>query len=330
MGMHFSQRGPRVVISALAIAVLAACEGGGVVGKMAQPPTYTTRTPIGVELAQLPAPKRKVSVGVYEYADQTGQQKPSDNFAQFSKAVTQGGPAILIDVLKGTGGSGWFSVVERVGLKSLLTERNLIDQTNRAYRGTVRSTLPPLRFAGLLLEGGIISYDTNTQTGGAGARFLGIGASTRYRRDRITVALRAVSVNSGVVMTSVTTEKTVYSVLIQGNVFRYVSTNRLLELEGGVSYNEPVGLAVRQAIQLAVYDLIMQGTIDGLWGFRDAGAQRRLVADYLRRKSGVAPPASSTTAPAGAAAAAENAAKTTASSGGALSVATVSRRAGGA
>ena len=32
-------------------------------------------------------------------------------------------------------------------------------------------------FAGMLFEGGIVGYDTNVETGGNGARYLGIGAN---------------------------------------------------------------------------------------------------------------------------------------------------------
>lgn len=248
-------------------------------------PDFATRTQTGSQLSRLPAASKPIDVAVYAYSDQTGQQKPADNFSRFSKAVTQGGTAVLVDVLKDVSGSNFFNVIERAGLQNLLNERNLIDQTNLAYQGTESSTLPPLRFAGIILEGGIIDYDTNTQTGGYGARILGIGASKQYRRDRLTVALRAVSVNTGEVLTSVMTEKTVYSVLVSGDVFRFVSSDEILEIDAGVSRNEPVGLAVRQAIELAVYSLIMEGALEGLWKFNDTSAQSRILADYQRRKA---------------------------------------------
>ena len=45
----------------------------------------------------------------------------------------------------------------------------------------------------MILEGGIIGYDSNIETGGRGARTLGIGGQTQYRRDVVIVSLRAVS-----------------------------------------------------------------------------------------------------------------------------------------
>ena len=241
--------------------------------------SLNTTTGIGLTVSQLPRPANPIDVAVYAFPDQTGQQKPADNFSRFSNAVTQGGSAVLIDVLSN---SDWFNVIERAGVQNLLNERALIDQTVAAYGTSSRSPLPPLRFAGILLEGGIIDYDSNVVTGGAGARFLGIGTNMEHRKDRLTVALRAVSVNTGEVLTSVMTEKTVYSVLAQGSVYRFVSVDELLELEAGVTRNEPVGLAVRQAIELAVFALIMEGVQEGLWEFQNAQQQQRLLAAYQR------------------------------------------------
>lgn len=243
-------------------------------------PRLSTVTRIGGGLKDLSPPTRRVDLAVYAYEDQTGQQKPDENITRFSKAVTQGADAILIDVLKDVSDGKWFNVVERVGIQNLLTERQLIDQANQAYTENEASTLPPLRFAGLILEGGIVNYDSNTRTGGIGARYLGVGLSTQYRQDVVTVALRAVSVKSGEVLTSVTTEKTVYSTLLDASVFKYVAVDELLEIEAGTTSNEPVGLAVRQAIELAVYSLIIEGADDGLWGFRDKNEQRRLISAY--------------------------------------------------
>ena len=248
-------------------------------------PTLTETTRIGGSLALLPPPRQKIDIAVYAYADQTGQQKPADNFSRFSKAVTQGGEAILVDVLKDASGGRWFNVVERTGLQNLLTERQLIDQSNATYRGTTRSVLPPLRFAGIILEGGIVAYDSNIKTGGIGARYLGVGGSTKYRQDIVTVALRTVSVSSGEVLNSVTTEKTVYSTLVDAGVFRFVGVDELLEIDAGTSANEPVGIAVRQAMELAVYSLIVEGAAHGVWKFDDMAEGQAIVHAY--RNNGV-------------------------------------------
>ena len=55
-------------------------------------------------------------------------------------------------------------------------------------------SVPPLLFAGVLLEGAVIAYESNLSTVACGARYLGIGKSAQYREDNITVSLRMVSV----------------------------------------------------------------------------------------------------------------------------------------
>lgn len=245
-----------------------------------QPPTLSPVTHIGSELGNLPPPSKKIDVAVYSFRDQSGQLKPSDNFARFSKAVTQGGAAILVDVLQHVSHGRWFTVEERTHLHSLLTERQLIEQTAQSYNHTTKNVLPPLRFAGIIITGGVVGYDSNTVTGGYGARLLGIGADKQYRRDMVSVELRAVSVSTGVVLASVETQKTIYSMALQGNVFRYVSHNRLLELESGITRNEPGVMAVRQAIELGVYSLIIDGAKRDIWSFENKAKQQQLISKY--------------------------------------------------
>ena len=246
-------------------------------------PLSTPITDTGLALAQLPPAHRKIDVGVYRYEDKTGQNEPADNFSRFSRAVSQGMSDVLIDVLTEVGGRQWFNVIERANLQDLLTERQLIDQTNLSYRGQQTSALEPLRFAGILINGGVIDYDTNVMTGGFGARILGIGSNGEYRRDRISIVLRAVSVQTGDVLASVQTEKSVYSVSEQGSVFRFVAVDELLEIDAGYSVNEPTGIAVRQAVELGVYDLILEGAELGIWAFDDAAAQRELLTRQRTR-----------------------------------------------
>ncbi len=89
-------------------------------------------------------------------------------------------------------------------------------------------TLQPMLFAGILLEGGIVGYDSNVETGGNGARYLGIGASTQYRRDSVVVSLRAVSTLTGEVILNVQTYKTILSVGMGPDVFRFLDMDTKL------------------------------------------------------------------------------------------------------
>ena len=109
-----------------------------------------------------------IPVAVYSFTDKTGQRKYSAGYASFSTAVTQGAESYLIKSLQEAGDGRWFKVVERVGLDNLIKERQMIRQMREAYQGKDAVPLPPMIFAGVIVEGGIIGYDSNTMTGGAG------------------------------------------------------------------------------------------------------------------------------------------------------------------
>jgi curli production assembly/transport component CsgG len=241
-------------------------------------------------LEAIPAPQRPIAVAVYDFSDQTGQFKQSDTTQTLSRAVTQGSAAILVKALQDAGNRKWFTIVEREQLKDLLSERQIIREMRERYlgeKGINPQALPALLFAGVLLEGGIISYDTNTVTGGAGAAFLGIGGHTEYRQDTVTVYLRAVSVRTGEVLTTVTASKTIASKAISANAFKFVAFKELLEAEAGITTNEPDHLALQQAIEKAVYGLVMEGVELHLWNFADPKAGWPLLWRYTQERDGV-------------------------------------------
>lgn len=208
-----------------------------------------------------------ITVAVYSYTDKTGQKKSADNLALFSSAVTQGSEAFLIKALKDA--RNWFKVVERIGLDNLIKERQLIRNQREVYEGKEAKPLKPMLVAGIMLEGGIVGYDTNIRTGGNGARFLGIGASEQYRVDEVVVSLRLISVNTGEILITTAVSKTIYSTQHNFGVFRYIDQDtKLVELENGASINEPTTYAVRVAIEQAVYEMIVDGERKGLWKFK--------------------------------------------------------------
>ncbi|MDB5236513.1 MAG: curli production assembly/transport component CsgG, partial [Hymenobacter sp.] len=233
----------------------------------------------------LPAPKVKSVVAVYKFRDQTGQYKPQANGASFSTAVTQGATTMLIRALEE---SQWFEPIERENLGNLLNERKIIRSTREEYAaqtGKKQPPLAPLLFAGIILEGGIISYDSNILTGGAGLRYFGAGASGQYRQDRVTVYLRAISTNSGKIFKTVYTSKTILSQQVDANLFRFVNFKRLLETETGFTYNEPAEMAVKEAIEKSVQSLIYEGILANIWSTPDTAAVHGLpMQAYLREK----------------------------------------------
>jgi curli production assembly/transport component CsgG len=230
-------------------------------------------------LVNLRAPERKAVVAVYDFPDFTGQRKTGDNVnvALFSTAVTQGADLYLVDALMNAGKGSWFTVIERKKLGNLTRERQLVIQTRETYDGEGANKLQPLLFAGLIMEGGIVSYDTNYQTGGIGARMLGIGVNNIWRRDRVTVSLRAVLVQTGEILLNVSTSKTIYSTGAGSDVFRfYESGTELIEIESGLTESEAVGIATKTAIEAAVYAIIQQGIELDMWDYKEGEENENL------------------------------------------------------
>ena len=236
-------------------------------------------------LMNLPEPERPIPAVVYEFLDQTGQFKNNGMYTDYSSAVTRGGYSILVKALLDSGEGKWFMLAERGALKNLLQERQIIKLARVEYNAlnTDRRLpdLPPMLYGGTMIEGGIISYDSNVMSGGIGATYLGIGGATQYRRDLVTVYLRAVSIESGRVLLSVQSSKTIYSVSLDGTFMRYLTVGNLFQSEAGFAINEPVQFGVRQAIETAVYSLIMEGAIKHLWEFRDRSAGEQAIAKYI-------------------------------------------------
>jgi len=212
---------------------------------------------------------KKMTIAVYNFTDKTGQRKPSDGASNLSSAVTQGGEVWVIKALQDVGNGTWFEVVERIGLDNLVKERQLVRNTREVYEKHLKegpTPLKPMVFAGLILEGGIVGYDSNTAMGGTGARYLGVGIQEEYRVDTVTVVMRIVSVSTGKVLLSVATEKTIASHRSGVDVFKFFDMGtKLVEAETGYSVNEPVNYAVRSAIEAGVIELINEGELKEFW-----------------------------------------------------------------
>jgi curli production assembly/transport component CsgG len=130
--------------------------------------------------------------------------------------------------------------------------------------------LPPLQMAGVILEGGIIDYNSNTLTGGTGARWLGIGAQTAYTQDIVVISLRLVSVQTGEVLTTVTVEKNLLSTADGTTALKFFNqATRAFEFDSSQTFNEPGNYALRSAIETAVIELINKGERQGLWKFKE-------------------------------------------------------------
>lgn len=222
------------------------------------------------KLAMIPAPVQQPVVAVYSgaFSDMTGQRKSNSEFALFSTAVTQGGEAYLIRALKHTSNGNFFRVAERVGIDHITKERQIIRSTRKDFKD--KNKMQPLLFAGLLMSGGIISYDSNVKTGGTGARYLGIAASTQYREDIVHISLRTTSVSTGEILIEVLVTKRLLSVGVSSDLFRfYEAGTELVEVEAGATVNESMAIALQKAIETAVYETIQEGKVKGFWAFQE-------------------------------------------------------------
>ena len=225
------------------------------------------------ELFNVSQPKIPIVVAVYpnSFTDQTGQRKSNSEFALFSTALTQAPSHLLIRSLKHTANGKFFRVAERVGLDNLTKERQLIRsarEQNEAIDG--KKPIMPLLFAGVLMEGAVIGYDTNIKSGGIGARYLSIGSSKQYRIDNITVALRMISIATGEVLIDVLVSKQIYSYGQSQDVFRFIEAGtELVEIETGDAENEPTTLALQRAIEESVLQIVKIGYAKGFWEIKN-------------------------------------------------------------
>lgn len=228
-----------------------------------------------IELVPLPAGAPMV-VAVYGFTDKTGQRRPQSNVASLSTAVTQGAEVFLIKALQDVGAGRWFQVVERVGIDALTRERQIIRQMRDAYEGTNSRPLPPMKFAGIILEGGIVGYDSSVKSGGAAARFLGVGEQTQYSEDIVTVSLRAVSVSTGEVLVSVTVQKNIVSAADSISALKFFNMGtKAFEFETGMTINEPGTYAVKSAVETSVVELIKEGERKGIWRYAEFNTKEK-------------------------------------------------------
>ena len=252
----------------LLITALAGCALGQKAGIEYRPEVATNR--MQKEFDSIPPPDgKRLTVAVYSFADKTGQRKPVSGIASLSTAVTQGAEAFLIKALQDVGNGQWFEVVERTNVDALTKERTIIRQMREAYEGPNAKPLMPMQFAGIIMEGGIVGYDSSSESGGLAHRFLGIGKQTQYSKDIVTISLRAISVNTGRVLAAVHVTKVVYSTSDSFAVLKYLADGtQAFEAEAGLTMNEPGTLAVKATIEAAVVELIREGERKGVWDYR--------------------------------------------------------------
>jgi curli production assembly/transport component CsgG len=203
-----------------------------------------------------------IIVGVYSFTDQTGQRAVLDRpTSEMSSAIPQGLSSMLVQELLNSGDGKWFRVVERETISTVLNERKVVEA---ALGPNVEQPLQPLLLPGILITGGAISYDRKVSQSFLGLGFASINGRNEIYSDRVSIALRAVSVQTGEVLESVYVSKEVLSQMNSTNVLKIIN-NSTLAFESGLVSNEPVSVAVRTAISAAVRELYVRGLARGWW-----------------------------------------------------------------
>src|SRR6056300_849769 len=161
----------KALLAILLLAIMTGCTSIPSSVEIGNPPTLQL-SPIPERMSAVPPMEgKKMTIAVYSFSDKTGQRKPADNIANLSSAVTQGAEVWVIKSLSEVGNETWFEPVERIGMDHLIKERQLIRNTRQVYEKDLPNgprELKPMVFAGLILEGGIIGYDSNVAIGGVG------------------------------------------------------------------------------------------------------------------------------------------------------------------
>ncbi|MGO4917810.1 CsgG/HfaB family protein [Pseudogemmobacter sp. W21_MBD1_M6] len=212
-----------------------------------------------------------IIVGVYNFTDQTGQRAVLDRpTSEMSSAIPQGLSSMLVQELLTSGDGKWFRVVERETISTILNERKVVVA---ALGPDVEKPLQPLLLPGILITGGAISYDRKVSQRFLGLGFASINGRNEIYSDRVSIALRAVSVQTGEVLESVYVSKEVLSQMNGVNVLKIVNSSTLA-VEAGLVSNEPVSVAVRTAISAAVRELYVRGLARGWWRVDESPKKR--------------------------------------------------------
>ena len=235
-------------------------------------------------LMSLPPAQHKVNVVLNGFEDKTAQYAQEDNTTGNRKL----GLSMLSRALSDAGNNSWFMLTEHGNSKKPTHGRGNSRGKNGQYAQASEpnaSGMNPLLRAGILLDAGIIAHESDARSGGAGAKWLGLRNDSTYRRDKVTVYLRATSIHTAETLLSANTSKTLYSIPLQTGAYRYVSLNHLLKLESGTLSSAPEQLAVKQAIEMAVYSMVIEGAAQKLWGFANTQAGAQTIENYNKIKS---------------------------------------------
>jgi curli production assembly/transport component CsgG len=246
-------------------------------------------------LAQLPPAPRQITVAVYDFPDLTGQRKPTPPGAvvsELSTAVTQGASSIMIEALKAAGSGTYFNVVDRTRDADQVRERSVIaDSTGspsnkpdkkadgKAGSSAANANIRRLRPAEYIINGGLVAFERSVLISNSSLAILGIGGSKSVIRNYVSVTMRMVRADTAEVVASVTAYRSVdtdtagissHSRASNGLfpdtlLTKYPSPSDYLEADFSGTRNEMTQIAIREAIEAGLIELIDRGNQMALW-----------------------------------------------------------------
>ena len=217
------------------------------------------QTPASANSTQLLSSNQKIMAAVYPFRMSTDQPLQSiKNTLQTTAAANY--TTILFEALRT---SGWFVPIEHGNMGNLLNgqpDKPLVPST-----AVESASLPASQRPTIILEAGLFSHDANTLSDEAASTYFANGVSNRYRQDRATVFIRALSAQSGKVLKTIYWTRTVLSQPVDATKYRYVLVNNRKAIHTGTTSVSPDHLAIVEAIKQAISGLIIEGVRDGLW-----------------------------------------------------------------
>lgn len=210
------------------------------------------------------------SVAVTSFEDLTGARVDGG----YSTAVAASGHLLLEFILKNYRDEGHLAIYSRRLLSELINERRLAQQANTSYATEAVNSLskatqalmgnakikplhdlPDLGPVDFLITGAVIGYDKNTRDSGAAAGMVGISNRYQQSEDSVSVLVELINVKTGAMSGIGIASELISSKLFNAGVFKYLEVDKILELEGGGSLNEPKTYALYLALTQAVENM---------------------------------------------------------------------------
>ena len=266
----------KVIRTLVTVGLITGCVAVNKIDQLTAPNTITDAASEHTEhskaevMAQWSQRNGIASVAVTSFEDLTGARVDGGS----STAVAASGHLLLEFILKNYRDEGHLAIYSRRLLSELINERRLAQQANTSYATEAVNSLskatqalmgnakikplhdlPDLGPVDFLITGAVIGYDKNTRDSGAAAGMVGISNRYQQSEDSVSVLVELINVKTGAMSGIGIASELISSKLFNAGVFKYLEVDKILELEGGGSLNEPKTYALYLALTQAVENM---------------------------------------------------------------------------